>query len=83
MYVMLFISYSMAYVTETENLSGALLSKGVEFWLDEYNIPVGQAFVAQLGEALRRSDAFRLVDTPASRRFYCISREIKTAIRYR
>jgi hypothetical protein len=65
---MLFISYSRADVTGTKNLSEALLSKGVECWLDESNIPVGQAFVAQLGEALQRSDAFLLVDTPASRR---------------
>jgi hypothetical protein len=80
---MLFISYSRDDVIGAKNLSDALLSKGVEFWLDEYNIPVGQAFVAQLGEALQRSDAFLLVDTPASRRSYWVSREIKTAIRYR
>ena len=48
---MLFISYSRVDVTGTKNLSEALLSKGVECWLDESNIPVGQAFVAQLGEA--------------------------------
>ena len=65
---MLFISYSRADVIGAKNLADALLSKGVEFWLDEYNIPVGQAFVAQLGEALQRSDAFLLVDTPASRK---------------
>lgn len=80
---MLFISYSRADVTVTKYLTDALLSKGVEFWLDEYNIPVGQAFVAQLGEALQRSDAFLLVDTPASRRSYWVSREIKTGIRHR
>lgn len=80
---MLFISYSRADVTVTKSLAEALLSKGVEFWLDEYNIPVGQAFVAQLGEALQRSNAFLLVDTPASRRSYWVSREIKTGMRYR
>ena len=59
------------------------MRQGVECWLDESNIPVGQAFVSQLGEALQRSDAFLLVDTPASRRSYWVSREVKTAIRYR
>ncbi|WP_376753524.1 TIR domain-containing protein [Candidatus Nitrospira neomarina] len=80
---MLFISYSRVDVTETKILSGDLASKGVECWLDESNIPMGQAFVAKLGEALQRSDAFLMVDTPLSRRSHWVSREVKTAIRFR
>ena len=80
---MLFISYSRNEITGARNLEQTLSSKGVECWRDESNIPVGQAFVAQMGDALRRSDSFLLVDTPASRSSYWVSREVGAAIRYR
>ncbi|MFL5383854.1 MAG: TIR domain-containing protein [Longimicrobiaceae bacterium] len=78
----MFISYSRTDIAVAKALVEGLSSKGVECWLDESNIPVGQAFVAQLGEALRKSDAFLLVDTPASRASYWVSREIGASIRY-
>lgn len=80
---MLFVSYSRTDIGETSDFARALSRHGVECWIDESNIPVGQTFVAQLGEALQGSDAFLLVDTPASRSSYWVSREVKTAIRYR
>ncbi len=80
---MLFISYSRADVRATKSLAEALLSKSIDSWRDESNIPVGQAFVAELGQALQRSHAFLLLDTPASRRSYWVSREVRTATRYR
>jgi len=56
---------------------------GIECWIDEFNIPVGQAFVKQLGDALRNADCYMLVDTAASRSSYWVSRELQTSSRYR
>jgi hypothetical protein len=80
---MIFVSYSRSDIADTRSLVESLSTEGLEYWLDEWNIPVGQAFVERLGNALREADGFLLVDTPASRSSYWVSRELQTALRYR
>lgn len=80
---MLFISYSRAEIEATKRIEDELLRRGIECWLDESNIPVGEAFVTQLGDALNQADSFLLLDTPASRDSYWVLREVMTAMRYR
>ncbi len=77
---MIFVSYSRADIAGTRPLVNSLSENGIDCWLDESNIPIGQAFVRQLGDALRGADGLLLVDTPASRSSYWVSREIKTAL---
>lgn len=80
---MMFVSYSRSDIVSTRALVESLATEGVECWLDESNIPVGQAFVERLGVALREADCFLLVDTTASRASYWVSRELQTSFRYR
>ena len=80
---MIFVSYSRTDIADTRALVESLSADGVECWLDESNIPVGQAFVERIGNALREADGFLLVDTPASRSSYWVSRELLTSSRYR
>lgn len=80
---MVFISYSRADINNVRPIVERLRRNGIDCWLDESNIPVGEAFVVQLGEALARADAFILVDTPASRASYWVKRERITAFRLR
>ena len=80
---MIFISYSRYDIADTRALAESLTAYGVECWLDETNIPAGQAFVEQLGNAMRGADSFLLVDTQASRSSYWVSRELLTSSRYR
>jgi hypothetical protein len=79
----IFISYSRLDLPNVRGVVEGLSAEGVEFWLDESNLPVGQAFVVQLGAALRKADCILLIDTPASRDSYWVSREVLTASRYR
>lgn len=80
---MMFVSYSRLDAAVTRQFIDSLAIAGVECWLDESNIPVGQAFVERLGKALGEADCFLLVDTSASRLSYWVSRELQTAFRYR
>jgi hypothetical protein len=80
---MIFISYSRSDIVHTRVVVEALAAEGVESWLDESNIPVGQAFVERLGTALRNADCFLLVDTPASRSSSWVFRELLTSARYK
>lgn len=79
---MVFVSYSRADINDVRPIVERLRRNGVECWLDESNIPVGEAFVVQLGEALARADAFLLIDTPASRASYWVKRETTVARRF-
>jgi TIR domain len=80
---MIFVSYSRSDIRATRIVVETLSAQGVECWLDESNIPVGQAFVERLGLAMRKADCFLLVDTAASRSSYWVSRELQTSSRYR
>src|ERR1700740_3654739 len=80
---MVFVSYSRAEINMVRPIVERLRRNGVDCWLDESNIPVGEAFVVQLGEALARADAFVLIDTLASRSSYWVKRERITAFRLR
>jgi len=79
---MVFVSYSRADINDVRPIVEGLRRNGVECWLDESNIPVGEAFVVQLGEALARGDAFLLIDTPASRASYWVKRQTTVARRF-
>src|SRR5436309_4079081 len=80
---MIFISYSRSDIGYARGVVEALAAEGIECWLDESNIPVGEAFVERLGTALRNADCFWLVDTPASRSSYWVFRELLTSARYK
>jgi len=80
---MIFVSYSRSDIADARALVESLSASDVECWLDESNIPVGQAFVERLGNALLGADGFLLLDTPASRSSYWVSRELLTSSRYR
>ena len=54
---MMFVSYSRSDIAATRALVEALVTDGVECWLDESNIPVGQAFVERSGTALSEADS--------------------------
>jgi len=76
----LFVSYSRLDNGRLGNLTERLRTLGIDYWLDTAEIPVGEAFVARIGHALRQSQDFLLVDTEASRRSYWVSREVGTAL---
>jgi len=80
---MMFVSYSRDESELTRELVKNLSLEGIECWFDESNIPVGQAFVEHLGRGLREVDCYLLVDTPASRASYWVTRELQAAFRYR
>ena len=80
---MIYISYSRADADIARKLVGRLRQQGIECWFDESNIPVGEAFVARLGEALRNASGFLLLDSVASRQSYWVLREATTAFRYK
>ena len=80
---MIFVSYSRSDINQIRPFADLLSQEHVDYWIDESNIPVGQAFVENLGNALRKADSFVLVDTTASRLSYWVWREIQTASRYR
>jgi hypothetical protein len=77
---MLFVSYSRQDAGMLDSLSGRLSALGIEYWLDTAQIPVGEAFVARIGHALRQCQDFLLVDTQASRQSYWVGREVRTAL---
>ena len=77
---MLFISYSRLDSGRIGSLTDRLKTLGVDYWLDKANIPVGEAFVARIGQAIRQSQYFILVDSQASRQSYWVSRELGTAL---
>jgi len=80
---MLFVSYSRFDSFLVGSVSKRLEALGAQYWLDTAEIPVGEAFVVRIGQALARCHDFMLVDTPASRRSYWVSREVKAALRRR
>ena len=80
---MLFISYARQDIDYVRSLLEGLRDKNVDFWLDEHNIPIGEAFVARLGKALTEADGLVLFDTAASRRSYWVRRELLVARRNR
>lgn len=80
---MLFVSYSRQDSSRVDSVTTRLKTLGVEYWLDTAEIPIGEAFVARIGQALRQSQDFLLLDTQASRRSYWVSREIGAAVRRR
>ena len=61
-------------------MTDRLKTLGVDYWLDKANIPVGEAFVARIGQAIRQSQYLILVDSQASRQSYWVSRELGTAL---
>ena len=61
---MLFVSHSRLDSGRLGNLTDRLKALGIDYWLDSANIPVGEAFVARIGQAFRQSQDFLLVDTP-------------------
>lgn len=77
---MLFVSYSRPDSGRLGCLTDRLKALGIDYWLDTANIPVGEAFVARIGQALRQSHDFLLVDSQASRRSYWVSREVRSAL---
>lgn len=80
---MMFVSYSRSDLEITQSVVESLMMAGIECWIDESNIPMGQAFVEQLGQILRKADCFLLIDTPASRSSYWVRRELMASFRYR
>ena len=80
---MLFISYSRLDNVLVGSVSKRLDALGARYWLDTAEIPVGEAFVVRIGQALTRCHDLMLVDTPASRRSYWVSREVGAAVRRR
>ena len=81
--VLLFISYARQDIDYVRGLLAGLRDKNVDYWLDEHNIPIGEAFVARLGKALTEADGLVLFDTAASRRSYWVRRELLVAQRKR
>ena len=77
---MLFVSYSRLDSGILGPLTDRLNALGIDYWLDTAKIPVGEAFVARIGHALRECQDFLLVDTHASRHSYWVSREVRTAL---
>jgi hypothetical protein len=76
----LFVSYSRLDGGRLDSLTERLNTLDIDYWLDKAKLPVGEAFVARIGHALRQSQDFLLVDTQASRRSYWVSRELGTAL---
>jgi TIR domain len=80
---MFFISYSRSDISDVRRLLAGLERRGLDYWIDESNIPVGAAFVRRLGDAMQAATDFLLVDTMASRDSYWVYREILAASRNR
>ena len=77
---MLFVSYSRLDSDRLGTLTDRLRALGIDYWLDTANIPVGEAFAARIGRALRQCQDFILVDSQASRQSYWVSRELGAAL---
>jgi hypothetical protein len=78
---MLFVSYSRLDLPIVRPFVQALESRGVKYWLDQANIPLGEVFVARLGDALRAATGFVLIDSENSRASYWVKRETRAAVR--
>ena len=72
---MIFISYSRNDIELVRPIVKRLRESGNECWLDESNIPVGEAFVRHLSDGLFESDSYLLFDTESSRGSYWVERE--------
>lgn len=80
---MIFVSYSRDDIDSVRLLVDGLRNSGNECWLDEKDIPVGEAFVRHLGAGLFESAYYLLIDTESSRSSYWVERERTVAIRKR
>ena len=76
---MLFVSYSRANRTGLEELLPRLRGANTEVWVDQEQIPVGEAFVEHIWTGLTSCRFYLLLDTPAAQRSYWVRKEIEAA----
>jgi hypothetical protein len=80
---MIFISYSSSDRQAAENLSNALTEKGIRFWVDFREIPIGQRFISEIANAIENSTSYVILNPSHSLNSYWVGREFDTALRLR
>jgi hypothetical protein len=75
-----FISYSHADHDFVSRLASALTSYGVDVWMDDKDIQVGDSIIAAVEEGLRGADAVCLVLSQTSIEAPWVRREYRTAL---
>ncbi|MGZ5432695.1 MAG: toll/interleukin-1 receptor domain-containing protein [Thermoanaerobaculia bacterium] len=75
-----FISHSHADKAFVRSLARQLRDRGIDVWLDEAELRVGDSLLDQLGESLDRVDFLLVVLSPASVKSSWVKEELKVAL---
>lgn len=76
----IFLSYAHEDKEIAQSLAEGLRDGGAEVWLDEEALNVGDSLVARIEAAIRSSDLFLILISPASERSAWVSRELGLAL---
>jgi len=78
---MIFISHASSDQRIALEVRRQLESMGHDCWIDVGRFPIGERFVAEIGQGLRSSSTALLIDSKAARSSYWVRREIMAAVR--
>jgi hypothetical protein len=77
----IFLSHSSKDKVFTHRLASALRSRGVEVWLDELDISIGDLFLNKISEGINKTDYLGVVLSPHSVHSEWVNREVEVALR--
>jgi hypothetical protein len=77
----IFLSYAHEDKPVAHNLVDALRRQGADVWVDEEQLAVGDSIIARIEAAIRGSDLFLVLVSPASERSGWLNRELGLALK--
>jgi hypothetical protein len=77
----IFLSYAHADKAVARNLVEALQRQGADVWVDEEQLAVGDSLIDRIEAAIRGSDLFLVLVSPASERSGWLGRELGLALK--